>query len=124
MDRRDRACNYLVFLAAIVAWVVVARFVTTIPPRQSATAGLAGAGLIGLAVGLSVTPLFWLAAFARHRRIALRGSWVRAVRRGGWVGIVVALLVVLRVQEVLSLPIGLFVVAMVALAEITLSVER
>ena len=45
MDRRDRACNYLVFLAAIVAWVVVARFVTTIPPRQNATAGLAGAGL-------------------------------------------------------------------------------
>jgi hypothetical protein len=71
-----------------------------------------------------VTPLFWLTAFARHRRIALRGSWVRAVRRGGWVGIVVALLVVLRVQEVLSLPIGLFVVAMVALAEVTLSVER
>ena len=49
---------------------------------------------------------------------------MRAVRRGGWVGIVVALLVVLRVQEVLSLPIGLFLVAMVALAELTLSVER
>ncbi|HEX7543337.1 MAG TPA: hypothetical protein VF361_00870 [Candidatus Limnocylindrales bacterium] len=124
MERRDRACNYIMFLAAAVAWVVVARFVTTIPPHQTATAGLTGAGLIGLAVGLSVTPLFWLAAFARHRRIALRGSWVRAVRRGGWVGIVVALLVVLRVQEVLSLPIGLFLVAMVALAEVTLSVER
>jgi hypothetical protein len=112
------------FLAAAVAWVVVARFVTTIPPHQTATAGLTGAALIGLAVGLSVTPLFWLAAFARHRRIALRGSWVRAVRRGAWVGIVVALLVVLRVQEVLSLPIGLFLVAMVTLAEVTLSVER
>ncbi|HEY5486123.1 MAG TPA: hypothetical protein VIK06_00615 [Candidatus Limnocylindrales bacterium] len=124
MERRDRACNYLVFFAALVAWIVVARFVTTIPPHQSATAGLTGGGLIGLAVGLSVTPLFWLAAFARHRRIALRGSWVRAARRGAWVGIVVALLVVLRVQEVLSLPIGLFLVAMVALAELTLSVER
>ena len=112
------------FLAAVVAWVVVARFVTTIPPHQSATAGLAGGGLIGLAVGLTVTPLFWLAAYARHRRIALRGSWVRAARRGGWVGVVVALLVVLRVQEVLSPPIGIFLIAMVALAELTLSVER
>ena len=124
MERRDRACNYIVFLAAVVAWVVVARFVTTISPHQSATAGLTGGGLIGLAVGLTVTPLFWLAAFARHRRIALRGSWVRAARRGGWVGVVVALLVVLRVQEVLSLPIGIFLIAMVALAELTLSVER
>ena len=124
MERRDRACNYIVFLAAVVAWVVVARFVTTIPPHQSATAGLAGGGLIGLAVGLTVTPLFWLAAYARHRRIALRGSWVRAARRGGWVGVVVALLVVLRVQEVLSPPIGIFLIAMVALAELTLSVDR
>lgn len=124
MERRDRACNYIFFLAAAVAWVVVARFVTTIPPHQSATAGLTGGGLIGLAVGLTVTPLFWLAAYARHRRIALRGSWVRAARRGGWVGVVVALLVVLRVQEVLSPPIGIFLIAMVALAELTLSVER
>ena len=124
VERRDRAGNYIVFIAAVVAWVLVSQFVTTTSPRQSATAGLAGAGLIGLATGLTVTPLFWLATFARHRRIALRGSWVRALRRGGWVGIVVALLVVLRVQEVLSLPIGLFVVAMVALAEVTLSVGR
>lgn len=124
METRDRAFNYIVFLAALVAWVVAIGFVTTIPPHKSATSDLTGAGLLGLAVGLSVTPLFWLAAFARHRRLALRGSWVRAVRRGGWVGIVVALLVVLRVQEVLSLPIGLFLVAMVALAELTLSVER
>jgi hypothetical protein len=38
--------------------------------------------------------------------------------------VVVALLVVLRVQEVLSPPIGIFLIAMVALAELTLSVER
>jgi hypothetical protein len=124
VDRRDRAGNYIVFFAALVAWIVVLRFITTIPPRQSATAGLAGGGLIGLAVGLSVTPMFWLGAFARHRRIALRGSWVRAARRGAWVAVVVALLVVLRIQEVLSLPIGLFLVAMVVLAEVTLTVER
>ena len=124
MESRDRVWTYVVFFAALVAWIVVARFVTTIPPHQSASAGLTGGGLIGLAVGLSVTPLFWLAAFARHRRIALRGSWLRAARRGGCVGIVVALLVILRVQEVLSLPIGIFLVAMVALAEVTLSVER
>jgi hypothetical protein len=38
--------------------------------------------------------------------------------------VVVALLVVLRVQEVLSPPIGIFLIAMVSLAELTLSVER
>jgi hypothetical protein len=124
VERRDRAINYIVFIAGIAAWIVVAQFVTTTPPRQSASAGLTGGGLIGIAAGLTVTPLFWLGAFARHRRIALRGSWVRALRRGGWVAVMVALLVVLRVQEVLSLPIAVFLVAMVALAEATLSVER
>jgi hypothetical protein len=124
VENRDRALNYMVFFAAVVAWIVVARFVTTVPPHQSATAGLAGGALMGIAAGLLVTPLFWLGAYARHRRIALRGSWLRALRRGAWVGVVVALLVVLRVQEVLSLPIGLFLVAMVTLAEVTLSVER
>ena len=53
------------------------------------TAGFVGALLIGLAVGLTMVPLFWLAVFARHRRIAYRGDWTRAIRRGGWVAIVV-----------------------------------
>jgi hypothetical protein len=69
-------------------------------------------------------PLFWLAMFGRHRRIAYRGDWTRAVRRGAWVAIVGAAFVILRLQQVFQLSIALFIIALVVLAEITLSVER
>jgi uncharacterized membrane protein YhhN len=98
--------------------------VTTTYPRENATSGLVGAGFIGLACGLTAVPVFWLVWFARHRRIALLGDWGRAMRRGGWVAVVIALFVALRVQSVLSLPIAVFVVVLVLMAEITLSMER
>ncbi len=110
--------------AAFVAWLVVAQIVTSTYPRENATAGLVGAGAIGVACGLTSVPLFWLVSFARHRRIALLGDWSRAIRRGSWVAAVTALFVALRIQAVLSLPIAVFVVVLVLLAEITLSVER
>ena len=107
-----------------MVWVVVVQVVTTTYPRENPTTGLVGAGFIGLACGLTSVPVFWLVAFARHRRIALLGDWGRAIRRGAWVAAVVALFVALRVQAVLSLPIAVFVVVLVLLAEITLSMER
>ena len=109
---------------ALVVWVVVVQVVTTTYPRENPTTGLVGAGFIGLACGLTSVPVFWLVPFARHRRIALLGDWGRAIRRGAWVAAVVALFVALRVQAVLSLPIAVFVVVLVLLAEITLSMER
>jgi hypothetical protein len=69
-------------------------------------------------------PIFWLIVFGRHRRISYRGDWTRAARRGAWVGLVVTVLVVLRLQGVLELPIALFIVALVLVAEATLSAER
>jgi len=115
----------MVFIAmALVVWVVVVQVVTTTYPRENPTTGLVGAGFIGLACGLTSVPVFWLVPFARHRRIALLGDWGRAIRRGAWVAAVVALFVALRVQAVLSLPIAVFVVVLVLLAEITLSMER
>ena len=45
-------------------------------------------------------------------------------RRGGWVALVVALFVVLRLQGAFQWPFVLFIVAMVVVAELTLSVER
>ncbi len=124
MQARDRFCNMLFIAMALVVWVAVAQVVTTTYPRDNPTTGLVGAGFIGSACGLTAVPLFWLVPFARHRRIALLGDWGRAIRRGSWVAAVVALFVALRLQAVLSLPIAVFVVVLVLLAEITLSMER
>jgi hypothetical protein len=124
MQARDRFCNMLFIAMALVVWVAVAQVVTTTYPRDNPTTGLVGAGLIGSACGLTAVPLFWLVPFARHRRIALLGDWGRAIRRGSWVAAMVALFVALRLQGVLSLPIAVFVVVLVLLAEITLSMER
>ena len=79
---------------------------------------------MGLATGLTTAPLAWLVVYTRHRRIAYRGDWARALRRGGWAGLVVGLLIALRIQGVLSPPIAIFVIVIVAFAEITLTVER
>jgi hypothetical protein len=124
MESKDRIGNTLFIGAAVVVWLMVAQIVTSTYPRENPTAGLVGAGAIGLASGLTTVPLFWLVSFARHRRIALNGDWSRAIRRGAWVAMVVALFVALRIQAVLSLPIAVFVVVLVLLAEITLSIER
>lgn len=124
MATRDRLFNCLLIGAALVAWIAVAEIVTSTYPRQTPSSGLVGAGVIGIACGLTTAPLFWLVPFALHRRIALLGDWGRALRRGAWVAAVVALFVALRVQAVLSLPIAVFVVVLVLMAEITLSMER
>jgi hypothetical protein len=124
MELRDRTANLALFGAAVVAWLVVAIVLLTRDPLEDASAGFLGAALIGLAAGLTMIPLFWLAAFARHGRIALRGDWTRAIRRGGWVAVVIGVLVVLRLQGAFQWPIALFIIAMVLVAEVSLSVER
>jgi hypothetical protein len=124
MDARDRLANLGFFAAAGVVWVLVALVVTTRDPRIDPGAGYVGALLIGLALGLMMVPLFWLAIFGRHRRIAYRGDWTRAIRRGGWVAVVAALFVILRLQQVFQPPIALFILLMVIVAEAILSAER
>ncbi len=124
MDPRDRMTNLALFGLAAVAWILVGIVVTTRDPRADPAAGLLGAGLMGAAVGLTCVPLFWLVVFGRHGRIAYRGEWLRAVRRGAWVAIVVSVFIVLRLQGAFSLPIALFVVVIVSVAEATLSAER
>ena len=124
MEARDRLTNLGLFAAAGVVWVLVAVVVTTRDPRIDATAGYVGALLIGLATGLTAIPLLWLAVFARNRRIAYAGSWTRAIRRGGWVAVVTAVLVILRLQQLFVLPLAIFILALVVLAELVLSIER
>ncbi|MBA2718728.1 MAG: hypothetical protein H0U52_05685 [Chloroflexi bacterium] len=124
MESRDRMANLGLFAAAGVVWVLVALVTTTRDPRIDPTAGYVGALLIGLAFGLTVAPLFWLGVFARHRRIAYRGDWTRALRRGGWVAVVTAVFVILRLQQAFVPAIALLILALVFIAEATLSVER
>jgi hypothetical protein len=124
MEARDRLINLAIFGAAVVVWVLVALVVTTRDPVADPVAGFVGAALIGLAVGLTATPIAWLLVFGRHRRIAYRGDWLRAGRRGAWIGLVVAIFIVLRLQGALELPIALFILALAIVAEATLSAER
>jgi hypothetical protein len=124
MDARDRTANLALFAAAAVVWLLVGLVVTTRDPLVDRSAGFVGAFLMGLAVALTLTPLVWLTVFGRHRQIAYRGDWLRAIRRSAWVGIVVAVLVVLRLQGLLELPIATFMIALVVVAEATLSAER
>lgn len=124
MEAKDRLGNFIFIGAALIAWLAVVQIVTATYPRASATTDLVGAGMIGLACGLTAVPLLWLLMFTRHRRIALLGDWSRAIRRGAWVAAVVALFAALRIQAVLSLPIAVFVVVLVIMAEIALSAER
>jgi hypothetical protein len=124
MESRDRLANLGFFAAAAVVWLLVGLVVTTRDPVVDPGAGFIGAMLIGLAVGLTIVPLIWLSVFGRHRQIVYRGDWIRAIRRGGWVGVVVGVLIVLRLQDLLELPIALFIIALTVVAEATLSAER
>ncbi|HWP63326.1 MAG TPA: hypothetical protein VNO86_07645 [Candidatus Binatia bacterium] len=124
MELRDRLANLVLFALAAVAWGLVGLVVTTRDPLADPSAGPVGAALVAAASGLTTAPLFWLAVFARHRRIAYRGDWLRALRRGAWVGLVAGLFVVLRLQAAPAVPIVAFVVVMIAIAETALSVER
>jgi hypothetical protein len=124
VETRDRLANIGLLIAAAVVWALVGILVTTRDPYADASSGYIGAVLIGLAVGLTCAPLAWLVVFARHRRVAYNGDWFRAVRRGAWVGLFCAVLVVLRLVDAFQFPIVLFLAAIFVVAEITLSAER
>ena len=124
MEARDRIVNVALLAASTVAWIVVGVIVTTRDPYADPMAGYVGAIAIGVAVGLLAIPLWWLVVFARHRRIAYQGDWSRAARRGAWVGLFAAAVVILRLVDAAQLPILLFLAAIFVVAEITLSAER
>jgi hypothetical protein len=124
MEPRDRIANLALLAGAGVAWALVALVVTTRDPVQDPIAGYLGALLMGLAAGLTAVPLCWLVVFARHRRIAYQGDWLRAGRRGGWIGLFGAVLVVLRLLDAFQVPIVLFLAAIFIVAEVTLSAEH
>jgi hypothetical protein len=125
VNRADRIANLVLFALAGGAWAAVAVTFLTIDPVGNTVVLLAGALLLGVAVGLTLVPVLWLSGFAvRGKQIAYRGDWWRAARRGLLVGLAVSLLVVLRGENLLTPPIGLFVVAMAAIVELSLWFRR
>jgi hypothetical protein len=119
MDQRRVAITLLGL--AVIAWVVVFAVGLTVDPLADPSSGFIGAIALGVATGLTAAPLFWLISFARHRRIAYRGDWLRAARRGAWVGILVAVFVVMRINGIFQPQIGLFLIALALVAEVTLT---
>lgn len=107
--------------AAALGWVAVAIVLLTVDPTADPGAGFLGGAALGAAVAVSLAPLLWLLAFARQRRIAYRGDWTRAIRRGAWIGLLVAVFVVMRINGVFQPQIGLFFAALALVAEVTLS---
>jgi hypothetical protein len=124
MEARDRRRNLILFAAAALAWLAVAAVLVGLDPRTDPGIRYLGAGLIGAALGLTTAPLFWLLSYARQRRIAYRGDWARALRRGAWVAGVAAVVVLLRLEGLFQLPIGLFLAALAIVAEVSLSARR
>jgi hypothetical protein len=121
MDSRDRRRSLVLFGLAAIAWAAVGAVFILVDPLSSTGSGMLGAASLGAAGALTSAPLFWLVSFARHRRIAYRGDWWRAVRRGAWVGALVAVFVIMRVNGIFQLPIALFFVALAIVAEVTLT---
>ena len=119
METRDRVANLGLLAAAVVAWALVAIVVTTRDPYADAMAGYLGALLIGLAISITAIPLAWLIVFARHRRIVYSGDWFRAARRGGWIGLLVAVIVILRLVDAFQVPIVLFLAAILIVSGTT-----
>jgi hypothetical protein len=121
MDSRDRRRALLLFGLAVLAWAAVAVVLVSVDPLSTSAAGFIGAGAFGAATALTTAPLFWLISFARHNRIAYRGDWWRALRRGVWVGALIGVFVIMRVNGIFQLPIALFFIALAIVAEVTLT---
>jgi hypothetical protein len=120
MDRNRRIAVTLLTIA-LIGWLVVAGIALNVNPLTDPGMGMVGALALGFAAGATAAPIFWLVGFARQRRIAYRGDWLRAVRRGAWVGVLVAILVVMRLSDIFQLPIALFLLALALVAEVTLT---
>jgi hypothetical protein len=118
VSARDRTLTLALVVAALLAWVVVAVVLTTISPTGEAGVQLMGAIALGAAVALTLWPLLWAA------RRGVPGSLVAAGRRSGLAGLVIAILVVLRSLDVVSLPVVLFLIIGAILVEVAFSLRH
>ena len=124
MEPRDRLTNLGLFGAALVVWILVGLVVTTQDPIKEPSAGFLGAALDGPGGRPDDDPAVLAQRVRSPQADRLPGRLDARLRRGAWVGLIVTVLVVLRLQGALELPIALFMIALVVVAEATLSAER
>lgn len=112
-------------LLAVLAVLSLVAFAGNACPAPTANNRCPGAdlnrvvvvALAALAVTLTITPFAFLGEFVVRRRIAYRGAWFRATRRGVVCGGVVAALAALRIGGALNVPVVIFVVLLGVLVE-------
>jgi hypothetical protein len=121
----DRVLVAALFLIAVLAAVLLLAFAGNACPATTANTACPQAGtnrviVVGLAsVGLAflVSPFAFLAEFIVRRRIAYRGAWGRAARRGTLAGLALAAIAGLRLGGALTVPVAIFVVILAVLLE-------
>jgi hypothetical protein len=122
---RSRFVVAALALLAVVAAMALVVFAAAACPTDTPARPCPGAwnnrlvviGLAATAIGLLVTPFAFLAEFAGRRRIAYRGAWGRAARRGVLAAALVGALAGLRLAGALSVPGALFLLTLGAIAE-------
>ena len=131
MNRRDRRLIAILFVGGVVVALGVVFLATQLCPGPTPTDPCPDAdrhrliviGLAGLVVFLLMTPFAFLIDFAAHRRIAYRGAWARAARRGALVGLALVAVAGLRLVEALN-PFSAAVVVGVAVTAEWLAMRR
>lgn len=118
VSARDRSISLALLVAALVAWGVLAIILLTVSPIDDAGAQMLGAIALGTAVALTAWPLLWSAG----RRGP--GSLTTSGRRAGLAGLVVAILVVLRVLDLVIPPVVAFLILGALLVEVAFSLRR
>lgn len=112
-------------LLAVLAGLILVVFAANTCPTESASNPCSDAGLhrivvialAALTLTLLVTPFAFLAEYLARRRIAYRGAWARAARRGLLCGAIVAALAGLRIGSALTVPVAIFLVLLAVLVE-------
>ncbi|MFV2065010.1 MAG: hypothetical protein ACC726_16085 [Chloroflexota bacterium] len=114
---------FVLLVAAILAWLVVAMVMTNLSPVGDAGAQLFGALALGAAVGLTAWPLLWSGG-RRSDGQEWSSGLATAARRAGLVGLVVSILVVLRAVDAVALPVLVFLAITVVLIEVAFTLRR
>jgi hypothetical protein len=125
VNGRQRLLVVALVLAALLGAVVLIAFASVSCPAtvsgqacpEASVNRVVVVALAALTTGLLVTPFAFLGEFAVRRRIVYLVAWSRAARRGALVAAIVGCLAALRLGGALSVPVGLFIATLAAIAE-------